>query len=52
MNETWCVDGRRKNHTLNQNLYERINPGTQKVFETIKGVCSVCGRNKSQIFNK
>ena len=29
-----------------------MNPKTKKVVKVIKGTCSICGRNKSQIFTK
>ena len=37
--------------TLNQNIYEKINPKTKKVVKIIKGTCSICNRNKSQILH-
>ena len=30
--------------------YEKVNPETQKLFIFIKGTCTICGRNGSQIF--
>ena len=52
MTKTYCVGGRHKSETLNQNVYEKINPTTKKLVKIIKGTCSICGRNKSQIFTK
>ena len=37
---------------VNQNVYEKLNPETQKPVKVIKGNCGICGRNKSQIFTK
>ena len=37
---------------INQKIYEKVNPNTKTLFNFIKGRCSVCGRKKSQIFNK
>ena len=48
----WCVGGR---HYSNTNIlveYEKVNPKTKKLVEIIEGTCSICGRNKSQIFSK
>ena len=37
----------------NKNIeYEKVNPKTKKLVKVIKGTCSICGRNKSQIFTK
>ena len=47
-----CVGGKHKSKTLIQNIYEKINPGTEKLIKIIKRICSVCGRNKSQFFTK
>ena len=52
MTETWCVGGRHYSDTINQNIYEKRNPKTKKLVKDFKGTCSVCGRNKSQIFSK
>ena len=32
--------------------YEKVNPKNKKLVEIINGTCSICGRNKSQIFTK
>ena len=51
MTKTWCVGGRHFSKTINQNVYENLNSTTKKFVEVIKGNCSVCGRNKSQLFS-
>ena len=48
--KTYCIGGRHMSETINQNIYEKINPKTNKVVKIIKGTCSICNRNKSQIF--
>ena len=50
--QSYCLGGPRYSQTLNQNLYENLNPKTQKLNKIIKGTCSICGRNKSQIFTE
>ena len=52
MTKTWCVGGRLESNTNNIIENENVNPKAQKLDKIIKGVCSVCGRNKSQIFTK
>ena len=52
MTKTWCVGGRHYSESINQNVYEKVNPRTKKLVKVIKGTCSICGRNKSQIFTK
>ena len=52
MTKTWCVGGRHKSNPNNIIEYEKFNPKTKKIVEIIKGTCSICGRNKSQIFTK
>ena len=42
------MGGRHFSQTLNQNVYEKVNPRTKKLVKVIKGTCSVCGRNKSK----
>ena len=51
MTKTWCLGGRHYSNTNNITQYEK-NPKTKKLVKTIKGTCSICGRNKSQIFTK
>ena len=52
MTNTWCVGGKHYSNTKNITQYEKVKPMTKKLFENIKGDCSICGRNKSQIFSK
>ena len=52
MTKTWCVGGRHKSDTNNTVEYEKVNPRTKKLSKIMKGTCSICGRNKSQIFTK
>ena len=49
MTNTYCVGERHMSETINQNVYEKINLKTKKVVKVIKGTCSICNRNKSQI---
>ena len=49
MTLSWCV-GAKKSQTLNQNVFEKINPRTKKLVKILKGSCSICGRNESQFF--
>ena len=50
MTKTWCVGGMLYSNTNNITQYEKVNPRTKKLVKIIKGTCSICGRNKSQIF--
>ena len=52
MTKTWCVGGKDYSNTINITQYEKINPRTKKLVKIIKGICDICGRNKSQIFTK
>ena len=52
MTKTWCVGGKHYSDSINQNVYEKVNPKTKKLVKTIKATCSICGRNKSQNFTK
>ena len=52
MVNTWCVGGTYCSNIKNLNKYENINPKTKKLVNVIKGSCSNCGRNKSQILTK
>ena len=40
MTKTWCVGGRDYSETINQFVYEKINPKTEKLNEIIKSRCS------------
>ena len=52
MTKTWCVGGSYYSESINQNVYEKVNPKTKQLVKIIKGKCSICNRNKSQIFTK
>ena len=52
MTKTWCVGGKHYSNTNNTTHYEKVNTKTKKLVKIIKGSCSICGRNKSQIFTK
>ena len=38
--------------TVNQNVFEKLNPKSNKIVKVIKGTCNFCGREKSQFFTK
>ena len=50
MTMTYCLGGRHYSKTNNIIEYEKVNPRTKKLVKVIKGTCSICDRNKSQIF--
>ena len=50
--QSYCVGGRHYSQTVNQSVYEKVNPKTKKLVKIIRGTFSNCGRNKSQIFTK
>ena len=52
MSKTYCLGGRHMSKTNNIFEDEKVNPKTKKLVKLIKGTCSVCGRNKSQIFTR
>ena len=52
MDESYCIGGRHYSETINKIIYEKINPKTNKVVKIIRGECSICSRNKSQILTK
>ena len=52
MKKTWCFGGRHMSNTNNIIQYEKTNPKTKKLVKIIKSTCSICARNKSQIFTK
>ena len=52
MTRTWCVGGKHYSNNDNISQHEKVNPTTKKLVKIIKGTCSFCGRNKSQIFTK
>ena len=50
MTKTWCISSYKNTNKITQ--YEKVNPKKKKLVKIIKGTCSICGRNKSQIFTK
>ena len=52
MTKTYCLGGRHYSNTNNIIEYEKVNPKNKNLVKIIKGTCSICGRNKSQIFTK
>ena len=52
MTKTYCLGGRHYSNTNNIIQYEKINPRTKKLVKIIRAKCSVCNRDKSQIFTK
>ena len=52
MTKTWCVGGKHYSNTVNENIFEKVNPRTKKLVKIIKGKCNICNRIKSQIFTK
>ena len=52
MTKTWCVGGKHYQNTDNISQYEKVNPDTKKFVKIIKGTCSICARNKIQVFTK
>ena len=52
MEKSWCVGGKHYSNTINITQNEKVNPRTKKLIKIIKGVCSICSRNKSQNFTE
>ena len=52
MTKTLYVGGRHYSNTVNQNVYQKLNPKTKKLVKIIKRTCSNCGRYESQLFPK
>ena len=52
MTKAWCVGGKHCSITVNENIFEKVNPRTNKLVKIIKGNCDICGRHKSQIFTR
>ena len=52
MTKTYCLGGRHYSDTNNLSQYEKVHPKTKKLVKIMKGTCSICNRNKSQIFTK
>ena len=51
MTKTWCVGGKHYSNTVNENIFEKVNPRTKKLVKIIKGNCDNCGRNKKSNFH-
>ena len=47
---SYCVGGKHKSGNINSKVSEKVIPKTKKRVKIIKSKCSICGRNKSQIF--
>ena len=52
MTKTWCVGRKHYSNTIKKTHNENVNPRTKKLVKIIKGTCSICGRNRSQVFTK
>ena len=52
MTKTWCVGGKHYSNTDKITQNEKVNHKIKTLVKSIKGSCSICGRNKSQIFTK
>ena len=52
MTKTWYVGCRHMSTTNSIIDYKKLNAETMKLVKFIKGRCSICGRNKSQVFTK
>ena len=48
--QSYCLGGRLFSKTVNENVYEKVNPKTKKLVKVVKGKCAIGGRNKSQNF--
>ena len=49
MSKTYCLGGRHMSNTNNLVEYEKLNPRTKRLVKIVKGVCSICRRNKSKV---
>ena len=47
---SYCVGSRHMSGNVDSKVTEKINPRTKKRVKIIKSKCSICGKNKSQIF--
>ena len=52
MTKTCSLGGRHYSNTNDIIEYEKVNPRIKKLVKVVKGTCTICGRNKSQIFTK
>ena len=48
--QSYCVGSRHMSGNINPKVTEKINPRTKKRVKIIRSKCSICGKNKSQIF--
>ena len=51
MTKTYCLGGRHMSNTNTIVEHEKVNLRIKKLVQIIKGTCSICGRNKSQVFS-
>ena len=51
-NQSFCLGARHYSQALNQKVYEKKNPKTNKFVKIIKENSSTCGRNKAKYFTK
>ena len=52
MTKTWCLGGKHYSITNNKTQYGKVNTKNNELLKIIKGICSICGRNKSQNFTE
>ena len=52
MTKIWFVGCRDYSESINQNVYEKVNPKTKKSVKTVKGKCKNWGRKRSQFLTK
>ena len=50
--QTYCVGSRHFSGNINPQKTQKTNPKTKKFVKIIQSKCSICGKNKSQIFTK
>ena len=49
-NQSYCLGSRHFSQTVNQSVFDKVNPKTQKLGKKVKGTCSICVLRKSQSF--
>ena len=47
---SYCVGGRHMSKNVNPQVYEKINPRSEKRVKITKSICNICNRKESQIF--
>ena len=52
MTKTYWLGGRHYSNTNKNIEYEKVKSRNKKLVKIIKGTCSICDRNKLQIFSK